>query len=437
MEDKNICAICRDDEIEWDFLTRCGHYYHRECLQIACFDRRDFICPYCRTKISSSRIHEAELRNSQLKKKLLKDVSITSIAELKNALKERPDLFQDPQRYHNAFIVALQNSRRFMINFLISLTPCVNFKDPNGRTVLMVACWLGSLENVKKLVEGGADINAKDNLGNSVLVAACKNRKLDIVEYLIDKGADIYSKNIDNLTVLHWCGYSEIVEYFLKRGFDFSKLSTARIGIYEAAYISGNTKILEILKESGEAGASINELNFLGQNALFRIPRLSEGTDFLKMLLNSGINPHLIDKKGQNALCHYISHSQHGGTAAVKVFLEAGIDVNEADSRGMRPVHLACLNDRNLEILKLFYNSGARFDIKNSSGLYPYDLVLESNPSGTIQDFLENYQLNFSEVSVVETCAKTCEKCGKHHTGKDCPKIKKELVSDFRIKRIY
>jgi len=52
-------------------------------------------------------------------------------------------------------------------------------------TPLHRAALEGNLEEVKKLVEGGADVNAKNTIGITPLHMASGNGKLDVVYYLL------------------------------------------------------------------------------------------------------------------------------------------------------------------------------------------------------------------------------------------------------------
>lgn len=72
--------------------------------------------------------------------------------------------------------------------------------DPNckGRdddySALMLACWDGLFENVKALVEGGADVNTSievgRNRGGTALAMTAQLGRFEIARYLLQKGAN-------------------------------------------------------------------------------------------------------------------------------------------------------------------------------------------------------------------------------------------------------
>lgn len=72
-----------------------------------------------------------------------------------------------------------------------------------------------SIDLVKYLVDGGADINFKSTEDNETpLMRACENCSAEIVQYLIDKGADIHAQDIYGLTALAYAikaGNEEVV----------------------------------------------------------------------------------------------------------------------------------------------------------------------------------------------------------------------------------
>src|SRR3990167_4751640 len=60
----------------------------------------------------------------------------------------------------------------------------------DGYTPLLLAAWDGLLDNVKILIEAGADINVVNNEGGSALMCSAQNGFREIVEYLLSCGAD-------------------------------------------------------------------------------------------------------------------------------------------------------------------------------------------------------------------------------------------------------
>ena len=98
----------------------------------------------------------------------------------------------------------------------------------------------GNFEEIKHLVQTGADVNARDSNGETVFHSStkicCKIRgnesvlhyavqfgSLKIVKYLVEHGADVNSKNKWDKSVLHHAaqyGSLEMVKYSVETGAD-------------------------------------------------------------------------------------------------------------------------------------------------------------------------------------------------------------------------
>jgi ankyrin repeat protein len=88
---------------------------------------------------------------------------------------------------------------------------------------LIQACENGTIEDVKSLVENGADVNAKNVLKMTPLHFACKNGNLETVKFLFDNGADVNAKNVLKMTPLHFAcknGNLETVKFLVGKGAD-------------------------------------------------------------------------------------------------------------------------------------------------------------------------------------------------------------------------
>ena len=57
--EQNICGICRDGFC--DFESRCGHFFHEDCLKSWKEDISE--CPYCRSEMSGSKELEAIIKS--------------------------------------------------------------------------------------------------------------------------------------------------------------------------------------------------------------------------------------------------------------------------------------------------------------------------------------------------------------------------------------
>ncbi|WP_295156070.1 ankyrin repeat domain-containing protein [uncultured Brachyspira sp.] len=58
------------------------------------------------------------------------------------------------------------------------------------------------INDVKLLLDRGADLNIKNNKGNTALMYACLLNHEPIVKFLVDKGADLNIKNNEGYTAL-------------------------------------------------------------------------------------------------------------------------------------------------------------------------------------------------------------------------------------------
>ena len=93
---------------------------------------------------------------------------------------------------------------------------------------LLQAAATGNLEQVKALINAGADVNATDELGWTALMKACFNDEMDrgfpdIVQALIDAGADIEAQIVYGTRPLMLAagrGEAGVVDVLLRAGVD-------------------------------------------------------------------------------------------------------------------------------------------------------------------------------------------------------------------------
>ena len=83
-----------------------------------------------------------------------------------------------------------------LIQMVIDGGANVNVQDKQGYTPLLYSCAKGYYDNVKILLENGADVNVKLKKETPILLAM-KNDNItpEILELLIEKGADVNVKD--------------------------------------------------------------------------------------------------------------------------------------------------------------------------------------------------------------------------------------------------
>ena len=130
----------------------------------------------------------------------------------------------------------------------------LEFRDTNGKPLLIEIVESSSLYILRKLLELGINPNVKDFEGESPLSRAIKNNKISFVKLLLEYGADPDIKDEDNETPLIWASYFNyypIVEMLLENGADINIQTdfgtTALIG----AASKGHLEIVKLLLEYG------------------------------------------------------------------------------------------------------------------------------------------------------------------------------------------
>jgi len=97
---------------------------------------------------------------------------------------------------------AIENNDVNEVKRLIEDGADLEARDERKRTALYVACSEGHLEIAKLLIENGADIEAKGYDNQTPLIAASIYNKIEIVKFLIKNGANIEATGFWDETAL-------------------------------------------------------------------------------------------------------------------------------------------------------------------------------------------------------------------------------------------
>jgi ankyrin repeat protein len=256
-----------------------------------------------------------------------------------------------------------------------------------GWSAVMFAAREGAADAVRALAESGANLNLTDPEGTTALVLAVINGHYDVVSVLIEKGADPNIADIKGMTPLyaavdmHTIGDTFGRPYPAKPVIDGS-LDAARVLITGGANVNARLTA-PILKRVYDAGD-----NRLGEGAtpFMRAARKCD-VEMMRILLDAKADVTLTQKSGNTPLMLCAGAvsagnsedtpervSQDEALAAIRLALDAGVDVNAQNATGDTALHTAATSGGGQPaIIRLLVERGARLDMKNKADRTPLD----------------------------------------------------------------
>lgn len=288
---------------------------------------------------------------------------------------------------------ALVNGRSMKFNFGdVKMAGGGAFMDraEGGLTPLFFAARQGAIETAKVLIAAGADLNLTETqYGFTPLMTAIFNGHYDFAGLLIEKGAGVDDGSLYlAVEVRNFAHYKnrpnppdkdkelrslDVVRMLLDRGADPNKPYAKKIPPREA---QGDIKVVP------------------GATPLYRA---TKSTDIaaVRLLMEHGANPSvaitdrstpLMVAAGQGAPLAATEDDLEGASKgdpldAIKLFLQAGADVNAVNELGFAAVHYAAQGGRN-KIVEFLAANGAKLDVKNKAGKTPLDLAMVPGPTG-------------------------------------------------------
>lgn len=305
------------------------------------------------------------------------------------------DLDWTDNERRTALIVAAQLNHRHIVEHLINAGCKLDARDQYGCTAVYFAAKLGHADIVRQLISAGADFNIADTRGWTPLTMAIESLQLDIVKQLINAGADVntvetdhrstavhrvvrYSSrafsqrdvqlslfdlllnhtqcdvNIaDNLgwTPLYQAAYNgeiEIVRRLLEKGADVDRVTSFQDTPLHGSITGNKPDITDMLIK---AGCNVNRVNFKNKLPLYTAIEKRADNEIVRLLLEAGSETDVCESKsGQSPLFVAV---QQQLVDAIQLLINAGCDVNLANSEGNTPLSLACSlgNDVIVELL--------------------------------------------------------------------------------------
>ena len=205
--------------------------------------------------------------------------------------------------------------------------------------------------NIKKIIENGANVNAKNDDGDTPLLLAIRNGNDDISELLIEKGAHFNAKGRYGNTPLLLA----------------TRMNNTKISILLIELISNFKKYLE-------DDPAIDALDRVNSTPLLNA--IDKGNiDIVESLIDNHAKVNAINHDGHIPLLEAI---KNGNNDIIKLLIDNGADVNAKDKYGDTPLSLAIENDNN-DIRELLIKKGANDNAINDGGDTPLSLATENN----------------------------------------------------------
>ena len=266
---------------------------------------------------------------------------------------------------------ASRYSNHEVLEFLLKLNEIsVNATDNLNRTPLMNACFDGGrLDNIKMLLQSGADIQARDCDGSTVLHFASRNSNQEVVEFLL-KLNEIFVNTTDNfkqtpfMDACYDGGRFDNIKMLIQNGADIQASSSDGLTVLHFASQFSNQEIVEFLLKLNEI--FVNATDNLNRTPLMYACLYSGRLDNVKMLMQNGADIQARDCDGSTVL-HYASRNSNQEVVEFLLKLNE-ISVNATDNYNQTPVMCACFDGGSLDNIKMLIQNGADIQASSSNG---------------------------------------------------------------------
>lgn len=265
-------------------------------------------------------------------------------------------------------------------------------RDSTGRSLLQRACKKGDLQEVKNLIEKGADANESDFGGFTCLHEAALAGHNDVVEYLIEQGANVNKQALkfgDYETPLMDAAenkHVETVKTLLKHGADPDIVNADGYSALTKLYHLQDEEedyeeIIELLDAASQIGG-ISSLQAVSQSPrkIIEDPTETYFSDLVRKKSSATIFKYLAQGLKESAAGDFVTHgytlqkhpdilnvvARNGHVELVDILLglnPGSFDINQKNRIGVT-VLLASVGRGNYDVVKFLLSKGADPAIK-------------------------------------------------------------------------
>ena len=286
------------------------------------------------------------------------------------------------------------NDSEEIVRALIASGADVNKRSPSDKrySPLVFAIWLreGREDNVKVLLDAGADIDVKDdngltplywaafdsskdvldlilargNYANTIHLAACRG-DLSRVKTLIKEGTDVNARDGFGCTPLHWAALAkspEVADFLIVKGADLNAEDSRNLTPLMAACA---LPVVELLISKG---ADIQGQDALQGQTKLHMACVGGEKEVADLLIRRGADVNLRDKRGATPL--WIA-ARGGHKEIVELLIEKGADISASDGRREATPLLIAARSGHADVVELLIAKGADVNVPDNQGLTP------------------------------------------------------------------
>jgi ankyrin repeat protein len=285
----------------------------------------------------------------------------------------------------------------------IDLSPLpANANAKGGVTALMVATREGSLDIMKMLLDGGADINQQSGNGSTALLVAVQNGNADTARLLLERGADVNIATAKGWTPL----------------FMAVKARTRERGTVPSPVIDP-VAMMDVIKLIVDKGANVNAqlkantetygattwLTEAGATALLRASFCGD-LEVMKLLMAHGADPLITTTDGITTLMALAGVGYGDGftsdfgppeqsVEAMKLLLDAGVPINAMTKEKITALHGAAHKNFILGI-QFLVDHGADLTMRSQRAS---NFEHKGTVGNTVLDWATGVQVNMQSAS--------------------------------------